>query len=56
MKFNPDINKQAVDIVFSNKYKKPNHPPISFGGIPVARDESTKHIASVATLILVNKI
>ena len=32
MKFNPDISKQAVEIVFSNKYKKPNHPPISFGG------------------------
>ena len=44
MKFNPDISKQAVEIVFSNKYKKPNHPPISFGGIPVARVESTKHI------------
>ena len=44
MKFNPDISKQAVEIVFSNKYKKPNHPPISFGGIPVARVDSTKHI------------
>ena len=27
MKFNPDISKQAVEIIFSNKYKKPNHPP-----------------------------
>merc|ERR1711872_607240 len=47
MKFNPDISKQAVEIVFSNKYKKPNHPPISFGGIPVARAESTKHIGLI---------
>ena len=44
MKFNPDISKQAVEIVLSSKYKKPNHPPISFGGIPVARVESTKRI------------
>ena len=47
MKFNPDISKQAVEIIFSNKYKKPNHPPISFGGIPVARAESTKHIGLI---------
>ena len=44
MKFNPEISKQAVEIIFSNKNIKPNHPPISFGGIPVARVESTTHI------------
>ena len=47
MKFNPDISKQSVEIVFSNKYKKTNHPPISSGGIHVARAESTKNIGLV---------
>ena len=45
MKFNPDISKQAVEIIFSNKTNKPQHPPVTFGGIPVARVESTTHIA-----------
>ena len=44
MKFNPDISKQAVEIIFSNKTNKPLHPPVTFGGIPVARVESTTHI------------
>ena len=44
MKFNPDITKQAIEVIFSTKYKKENHPPLSFGGIPVARNDSTKHL------------
>ena len=32
MKFNPDIGKQAVEIIFSNKTNKPLHPPVTFGG------------------------
>ena len=44
MKFNPDITKQAVEIVFSSKYKKPTHPPLNFGGIPVAQVQNTMHL------------
>ena len=44
MQFNPDITKQAIEIVFSNKNNKGDHPPLEFGGIPVARKESTKHL------------
>ena len=44
MQFNPDITKQAIEIIFSSKYKKVSHPPLTFGGIPVAREESTKHL------------
>ena len=44
MQFNPDITKQAIEIIFSNKYKKDDHPPLTFGEIPVARKDSTKHI------------
>lgn len=44
MVFNPDITKQAIEVIFSQKYKKPIHPPLTFNGIPVAREESTKHL------------
>ena len=44
MQFNPDITKQAIEVIFSTKYKRDNHPPLFFGGIPVKRDDSTKHL------------
>jgi hypothetical protein len=44
MRFNPDITKQAIEVIFSNKYVKGIHPPIEFNGIPVAREDSTKHL------------
>ena len=44
MKFNPDITKQAIEVIFSNKYHKNEHPPLFFNEIPVARKEWTKHI------------
>ena len=44
MQFNPDITKQAIEVIFSTKYKKEIHPSLSFGGIPVARNDSTKHL------------
>ena len=47
MKFNPDISKQAIEVVFSSKYNKGDHPLLSFNEIPVAREESTKHIGMV---------
>ena len=49
MKFNPDISKQAIEVVFSCKYEKTKeiHPPLIFNEIPVARKESTKHIGLI---------
>ena len=46
MKFNPDISKQAIEVVFSCRYGKTKgiHPPLLFNEIPVARKEFTKHI------------
>ena len=44
MEFNPDITKQAIEVIFSYKYKKPLHPPLSFNGIPVKREVCTKHL------------
>ena len=47
MKFNPDITKQAIEVIFSHKYKKPIHDPLVFNNIPVARESSTKHLGII---------
>ena len=45
MQFNPDISKQAIEVIFSQKRtQKPNHPPLTFNGIPVKRESDTKHL------------
>ena len=44
MIFNPDITKQATEIIFSSKNQKPDHPELNFNGIPVAREPFTKHL------------
>ena len=44
MVFNPDITKQAVEVIFSVKNKKPSHPELIFNGEPVARENCTKHL------------
>ena len=48
MKFNPDITKQAIEVIFSNKHVKGEHPPIDFNGVPVAREHSTQHLGLIA--------
>ena len=49
MRFNPDLSKQAIEVVFSRKYGKTKgvHPPLSFNDIPVARKTSTKHLGVI---------
>ena len=49
MKFNPDISKQAIEVVFSSKHQKTRgvHPPLFFNEIPVAREKSTKHLGII---------
>ena len=44
MTFNPDITKQAIEVIFSCKTNKPNHPDLTFNNIPIARESSTKHL------------
>ena len=39
-----DITKQAVEVIFSVKKNKPIHPDLHFNGIPVAREDYTKHL------------
>ena len=41
MVFNPDITKQAIEIIFSVKKKKPARPELFFNGVPVSREEHT---------------
>ena len=49
MRFNPEISKQAIEVVFSCKYDKTrgDHPPLFFNDIPVARKKSTKHLGII---------
>ena len=37
MIFNPDLSKQAQEVIFSRKTNKINHPTTTFNTIPVAR-------------------
>ena len=47
MQFNPDISKQAIEVIFSHKVNRPDHPLLIFNDIPVARKESTKHLGLI---------
>ena len=42
MVFNPNITKQAIEVIFSVKKKNAVHPDLTINGIPVARH--TKHL------------
>ena len=33
MQFDPDTNKQAVQVIFSHKSPKPPHPPLYFNQV-----------------------
>ena len=44
MIFNPDITKQAEEVIFLVKNIKPIHPTLTFNNVPVARVEHTKHL------------
>ena len=44
MVFNPDIIKQAIEVIFSCKKNKPPHPDLVFNVIPVSREPITKHL------------
>ncbi len=44
MVFNPDLTKQAIEVIFSCKDKKPVHPNLTFNGIPISRKPDTKHL------------
>ena len=47
MAFNPEVNKQAVEIIFSQKRKLPYHPPLYFNGNEVLTVNEHKHLGLV---------
>ena len=47
MTFNPDISKQAHEVVFSRKIMQSNHSPLTFNNIPVAQVKSQKHLGII---------
>ena len=52
MIFNPDLTKQAQEVIFSKKPNKPVHPNLTFNNSQVSQTESQKHLG----LILDNKL
>ena len=44
MSFNPDLNKQAEEVIFSRKLNKPSHPRIVFNSAPVVCTDCQKHL------------
>ena len=42
MMFNPDLTKQAQEVIFSRKTVKPFHPHVFFNEVPVKRCVSQK--------------
>ena len=44
MSFNPDSSKQAQEVIFSRKIKKPNHPELIFNNILVNQTSCQKRL------------
>ena len=44
MSFNPDLNKQAQEVIFSRKLKKVCHLPLHFNNNNVSHASSEKHL------------
>ena len=44
MVFNPDIPKQAVEVIFSVRKHKTDHPELISSVVTVAGERSTKHL------------
>ena len=43
MSFNPDINKQAQEVIFFRRLQKSNHPSLTFNVTSVSQSETRKH-------------
>ena len=44
MIFNPDLSKQAQEVIFSRKIKKLLHPTLLFNNIPLSNSLFQKHL------------
>ena len=45
MKFNPDLNKQANDVIFSRIKKANSHPPVAFNNNDIKKYSHHKHLS-----------
>ena len=43
MSFNPDVSKQAQEVIFSRKKNIGNHPAVFFNNLPIKRKSAQKH-------------
>ena len=44
MPFNPDVNKQAQEVIFFRKLSKPSHSKIVFNSVPFVCTDWQKHL------------
>ena len=44
MSFNPDVSKQAQEVIFSRKKNIGNHPAVFFNNLPINRKSTKKHL------------
>ena len=47
MQFNPDVTKQAIQVIFFQKRDKPIHPPIYFNESEVSSKQEQKHLGMI---------
>ena len=47
MSFNPDVTKQAQEVIFSKKRSLVNHPPLNFNGSVVQKSAVQKHLGVI---------
>ena len=47
MQFNPDKNKQAIQVIFSQKKDKPVHPSLFFNGSEVVNKAEYRHLGMI---------
>ena len=47
MSFNPDPNKQAIEVRFSHKINSPTHPPLYFNNQEVCSAAHHKHLGLI---------
>ena len=58
MAFNPEPNKQAVEVLFSQKRLHSNHPPLFFNRSMILKVDAHKHLGLIldSKLLFVNHI
>ena len=52
MSFNPDLSKQAQEVIFTRKVQKVVHPPIFFNKKPVQKVSSQKYLGLISDTFL----